>query len=467
MAIALPEAPEEQVPDGALQFPLVPRPYQVEGIAALIEHKRFLLADPPSAGKTLQASEAAQQVTPSDKQILVIVGRKYLGPQWAEFLRQQYPNDKVNLAKGTILQQAQAIAFPARWVIINIEMMRTWTIPENVFGTVIVDESHHVRKASSKQSQAVNKLVNTEHQRRSSTEPAVYPIPYVFLLSATPIFKEADDLYYQLHILDPVAFPSFYSFVDRFCAFASSDYGSIASTTTDSQNITLLQRVLSQYGWIRSWVELGQTLPKMPSSVHYIDLDARRKKIYAEVRDTWKLSTSNGETLTASTAMQAAEELRHITASETKIEAIKDLIEDSQLPTIVFTWYRDSAFRMATALKCPCITGAMSDRQRTLISKGTEPVIVATIASINEGIDLSRLHQVAFMEEDWCPGNVFQALSRVRRLGADHPINLHYFLCRATIDTIIHRRLRARDTSIESITKAALLQNDGETERNI
>jgi superfamily II DNA or RNA helicase len=139
------------------------RPYQSQGVAFLATIKRAMLADAPGLGKTLQASSAA--IKP-----VLITAPTYLVEQWANFLAEQYPEDRISLAVGSRAKRTKALDTPADWFIINHQMLRTYDVPKVT--TFIVDESHHFKSHRAEMSQGALTVA--------------LQVPRVHLLTATP-----------------------------------------------------------------------------------------------------------------------------------------------------------------------------------------------------------------------------------------------------------------------------------------
>jgi SWI/SNF-related matrix-associated actin-dependent regulator 1 of chromatin subfamily A len=79
------------------------------------------------------------------------------------------------------------------------------------FGMVIVDESHYLKDSST--------------QRCKLLTPILHGAPHCVLLSGTPATNRPVDLFPQLHILSPAAFPSFFPFAERFCGAKRNRFG--------------------------------------------------------------------------------------------------------------------------------------------------------------------------------------------------------------------------------------------------
>lgn len=403
---------------------LEPRPYQADAIKWLQQHKRGLLMDVPGLGKTIQASEAAQRP-------VLVACPTYLVRQWVEFLGEQYPVDKVIAVEGTRLERFKALKEHADWHIINIEMFRSYPLP--VKRTLIIDEAHHVKGHTSIQARVAQKYAEG--------------CPYVFLLTATPVKREIDDWYMLLRIVAPKSFSSYWSFVNTYCNLSNDGF---RDKISGPKYPALFQRMISKYTLGRTYQQVGQQVPPLIETTVPICPGKEFYKIYNKLRRQYTI-----EDIQLSTALEVYRILRMVTMTE-KLDAIKNLVDDNG-PAVVFSWYRDSAESVGKALNCPVITGEMDASIRRKVAYEAPHSISVTIASLSEGIDLTKYRHVIFAEEDYTPGSTYQAVCRVRRPGSNlDPVKVNYLVVLGTIDSAVRRAVQARRSSIREIIKDAL-----------
>lgn len=391
------------------------RPYQEKGVAFLEEHMRGALHDSPGLGKTPQATEAAINHLPA-----IVVAPAYLKYQWQEHCLEQYPGTTVALADGSAYKRVKQLERKADWYIVNVEMLRTFALPVHA-QTLILDEAHRLSNRHAKQS--------IHAQKYAQLYPRVYE------LTATPIRREADGLWQQLRILDPKRFTSYHAFVQTYCITRNTQFG---MKVVGISRPKALAALVAEYALGRSYKDVGQEMPRLTHSVVRIDMTKDTATRYRELKDTYRLGD---KTFTSAGAMLNT--LRRMTMTDEKIAAIRSLVDDTngEAGTVVFTWYKDSAHTLARALKCPVITGEMTNyHERTRIAKGSS-LIVCNIAALTEGVDLSHLRNVIYAEEDYTPGNQEQTMHRVFRPSANtnlDPVRVYYVLHKNSVDETVH-----------------------------
>lgn len=415
---------------------LKPRKYQVEAINFLREHKRAGLFDQPGMGKTLCASEAAQRP-------VLVAAPSYLVWQWHDFIRAEYPNESVAVAWGTrkqrneVLARARTMAMrgtPYDWLIVNKEMLRGYgnsSAAQGVEGyqipnatTLILDESHHFRGRQAQQTKGARTYASK--------------CEYVFLLTGTPMMKAVDDIFAQLQIIAPSDFTSYHRFVEDHTYFLDTQY---SRNVIKANNPTAFRRLLDRYSITRGYDNVGLELPSLIDKPVPLEADAAFFNTYKRIKSHWTYDDKDINSMME--AMHVMRKLTHQRKLEAALELMQDVPDDDGV--VWFTWYTDIAESLGTILKCPVITGEVPPRERSALAKSSK-MIVATMASMSEGVDLSHFKHVIFMEMDYVPGVLYQALSRVRRWGptaADKIVTVYYLYVRNTLDHIIYTAARA------------------------
>lgn len=443
--------PPKPIPlDPRLPANLELRPYQLVGTQRLLDTKRLILGDDAGLGKTAQAAAAA--IKP-----VLVVCPTYLVWQWAEYIEAAYPGDTIAIAGvGSRKQRHKALTgsenlavLPdkpaADWTIVNTDMLRGYMMP-NV-ETLILDEAHHFR--------------NRDAERSKNCADLAHRTPRVYELTATPIYKDVSNFFHLLHMLDEASYESFWDFLDR----VAITYGDRYSTKiVRLRNPKALEKELEPYLLRRTYKDVKLFLPDIIENHHVIELSDEMKKVYSNLRDFYR--TPDGVPLTS--AAEVLHMLRHVTVGP-KIEVIPDILDDNPGPTVVFCWYRETSELAAEELRQqfkrpgdPIVIhgDAMKPDERAdaahkAIAAGG--IVVATMASLGEGVDLSAAKNIVFIEEDYVPGMMYQTLKRVQRWTEDErPVLAHYIRARGTVDSVVHNAVVTRKGTAQQILKDAL-----------
>lgn len=424
------------------------RPYQEEGRDFLKHIRRGFLTDSPGLGKSVTASEAAE------RPVLIACGRKNLVYQWYEFLTEQYTDDKVILVDGTRKQRNELLDQKADWYIINVHMLHSYALPTHI-NTFIVDESHHLRNRKANKSRAAAVLALKNPNLR------------VYMLTATPMWKELDDIWMQLHILYPRIFTSYNEFVRMFFVTDDGPYGKKILAVKKAMRKEL-EDILRPIKFGRTYKDVGRFLPPIIENYIHIRLPKTVKDMYEQVRTKYRLQYEDEENrkMLLFNPVGLLHTLRQITFGAGKVEAVVELIEDNKKPTVVGCWYRDHAAELQSKLPNSILVhggfNAKERYQRCMRAQNKGMHIVATIDSITEGINLSKYRQVVMVEEHYPPGSNFQFISRVARDrnddGSDkEPVLVYYIHAERTIDKIVHSVAKRRSVNIKDLIVEALV----------
>lgn len=404
----------------------IPRPYQIEGANFLHARKRAFLTDKPGLGKTLVSAMAADPP-------VIIFAPTYLTFHWFNFLREVLPHDDVVLATGPKTTKEAAIARHAKWTICNVEMLREYTFDAEFYSTLIIDEAHHLRGHDSQQSKGAVILANK--------------IPRVYLLTATPIFNKPDDLYGQLRLVDRERFHSYWKFCQDYCVSIQMPFGS--KVVKGRPN---LRPTFESYNLGRTYQDVAMQLPDLAEDILKIDPPPEFKKLYKTLKEQYFIP---GQDI-YDNALEVLQALRRLTAPQ-KLKVAVSLLADTEAlsGSVIFCYYKDTAYKLGELLDVPVITGDMSPKERLRVAKDNQ-CIIATISSMSEGVDLSHLHTVIFFELDYVPGVIYQALSRVRRHGNTNLVKVYYIMVENTVDEILYNTDKTRASNINAIIRQCL-----------
>lgn len=405
------------------------RKYQQDAVKFLEEHERAIIADAPGLGKTFVASEAAR---PHGK--VMVICPTYLVEQWAEFLECQYPEDTIAVARGDVVARSKALEQGAKWVIANTEMLRSYYLPDA--DVVIFDEMHYLRNRQAEQSKWGAKYA----QR----------VKRVIGLTATPIYKDVSNLWHLLHILDPKSWKSYWNFQDIYCKVIKTGW---ADKVVGIKNKALLDYHMNKYMLGRTYKQVGMALPEMiEKNVHIVESVDWYKR-YKVARDEYRI-----DDIPLISAGSVLHTLRRMTLTKSKIDAVKSVISDvpDGQPVVVFCWYKDTAAQLAAELKTVPIDGDIPPAERAALAK-SQTIRVATLASLSEGVDLSDARTVITVEEDYIPGRMYQAISRVRRHSYNTaPVVVYSVRIKGSVDDTVHKAVRDRISNAHTILKEAL-----------
>ncbi len=140
-------------------------------------------------------------------------------------------------------------------------------------------------------------------------------------------------------------------------------------------------------------------------------------------------------------------------------EQIEEIIESGN-KVIVFSQYIDEGISKLEKLLEPYgvakIVGGQSDsiRRREIerFKKGKDiPVLVASVRSGGEGLNLTEASYVVHFDHWWNPAVMWQAEDRVHRHGQTKGVNIYSYWMKDTIDDRIRQKLREKGILFEQV----------------
>lgn len=437
------------------------RPYQVEARDFLIERSRAILADRRGLGKTFPALAAAVAGRDQAAGWYGFVTPAYLQHHAVHMIRSYFGEDVPVTLVNRGDPRPDLTSDRPHWVVIGYPTLthggikKTPWVTDTYFQAVIFDEAHHLRNRHT-QWVAYAKEVTVRSRR-------------VYFLTGTPIVRSPADLWAPLNLLYPKRFGGYWSFAERWCQ--------ILETPWSREPLGL------RPGLEEAWQEflapflLRRTSLSLPDPVEHeiiVPMLPAQAHAYKRARDAWVVEVGDDETKALQSIGELLVTLRGITAglgeapwsgaASPKVRAALELIAEIETPVVVWCWHRATAQMLshliAHTLQRPvqCVTGDVPAQERWgKVQEWTgwgSGVLVATILSLPEGIDLFHAADCIFFEQSYLWAHLDQAIGRIHREGQTSPVvNVYYLGVDKTIDLAVIRAARRR----ESVAERALV----------
>lgn len=418
------------------------RDYQQDADTWLEEHPQSIYADDTGLGKTPTALATASRHLPA-----LIVSPAYLMQQWFTVACAALPDAHILMPEGHSTRRRGELRNRADLYIVNYHTLRTTPLPE--VDTVLFDEAHRLRVRDSGQGTAGRELcwrTNRAH-----------------LLTGTPYYKADQDIWHLLHCVAPDTFRSYWDFLREWftvnwnAAYTPKIYGVSRKKRAD------FDHMISQYMLMRTYENVGRTLPPLEEHVLTFDMPSVLLREYRALKRKWQLL---GEPIESVGSVYAL--LRTLTMCHEKVNIVKDVVDSIPRTegVLVYTHYLESAHILAARLKrgykeevpVTLITGETNPLQRARMleeqKRTRHPrIIVATIGSLNEGQNMEHIRHVVYAEETYVKGEHTQTIARMRRDRGDSnqhaqpPVIAYYVRARKTIDEQIPHIRNSRGTA--------------------
>lgn len=456
IAYDITELPDLTVPHN---LKIQPYPYQLKGIARGLELKRFMNCDEPGLGKTLQ-SIATINLADAFPCLVICPSSLKINwlREWEKFTdkKAMILTDKVRDTWTFFFQTGMHQVFIVnyeslkKYFVQRIKKAEGWTLRDvefrnsiNLFKSVIIDESHRCKSASTQQAKFCKGICTGKE--------------WVIELTGTPVVNRPKDLIPQLAILNRMEdFGGYKPFVNRYC-----------SGQREASNLKELNFNLWQYCMFRR--EKSLVLTDLPDKIRQVNtceitnrkeyMDAERDLImylqkYKDADDDKIEKALRGE------VMVKIGLLRNISARgkvRDVIEFVKDFRENGK-KIILFCSLHEVVDQLKryfpTAVS---VTGRESpdEKQRAVDAFQNNPkadIIICSIKAAGVGLTLTASSNVAFVEFPWTYADCCQCEDRAHRIGQKDSVTCYYFLGRRTIDEKVYRIIQEKKNIANAVT---------------
>jgi SWI/SNF-related matrix-associated actin-dependent regulator 1 of chromatin subfamily A len=452
----IPELPELVIPHN---LKIQPYPYQLKGIARGLELKRFMNCDEPGLGKTLQ-SIATINIAGAFPCLVICPSSLKINwmREWEKFTdkKAMILTDKVRDTWTFFFQTGMHQVFIVnyeslkKYFVQRIKKSEGWTLRDvefrnsiNLFKSVIIDESHRCKSASTQQAKFCKGICTGKE--------------WIIELTGTPVVNRPKDLIPQLAILNRMEdFGGYKPFVNRYC-----------SGQREASNLKELNFNLWKYCMFRREKSLVLTdLPDKIRQVNTCEITNRKEYVDAErdlIMYLQKYKDADDEKIEKALrgeVMVRINILRQISARgkvRDVIEFVKDFRENGK-KIILFCSLHEVVDQLKryfpTAVS---VTGrdSQDDKQRAVDAFQNNPktdIIICSIKAAGVGLTLTASSNVAFVEFPWTYADCCQCEDRAHRIGQKDSVTCYYFLGRRTIDEKVYRIIQEKKNIANAVT---------------
>ena len=452
----IPELPELVIPHN---LKIQPYPYQLKGIARGLELKRFMNCDEPGLGKTLQ-SIATINIAGAFPCLVICPSSLKINwmREWEKFTdkKAMILTDKVRDTWTFFFQTGMHQVFIVnyeslkKYFVQRIKKSEGWTLRDvefrnsiNLFKSVIIDESHRCKSASTQQAKFCKGICTGKE--------------WIIELTGTPVVNRPKDLIPQLAILNRMEdFGGYKPFVNRYC-----------SGQREASNLKELNFNLWKYCMFRREKSLVLTdLPDKIRQVNTCEITNRKEYVDAErdlIMYLQKYKDADDEKIEKALrgeVMVRINILRQISARgkvRDVIEFVKDFRENGK-KIILFCSLHEVVDQLKryfpTAVS---VTGrdSQDEKQRAVDAFQNNPkadIIICSIKAAGVGLTLTASSNVAFVEFPWTYADCCQCEDRAHRIGQKDSVTCYYFLGRRTIDEKVYRIIQEKKNIANAVT---------------
>jgi len=394
-------------------------------------------------------------------------GKTFLGGYWANYLMrysplsQRFPNNKflVVCPKSVTDEwktqlpkffQCTVNVFPdtrdldADIIVTNYEQLENLLPYKEEFGGIILDESHRAKNLETKTFAMIAELIDMN-------------MYYRFVLSGTPMTNKPDDLFPQMSIIDPYAFNFSYEYM-KSTYFKKKFVGGFQKEFFLAKNETIIHNRVIASAIIQSStsedVDVTRSFVECPQSDEqrraiediakgYLSIQRRKELLGGKEQASMvELKAAVMKELQVSSGFLKAGDdiLKFPSPKLAKTLEIMKAYPDNQF--IIWTYFQETTMRLTRAIPgAECIFGQTSKTQRKRViddfKAGRVRVLVMQIRSGNAGLNLQMCNKNIFVESDWAPTIIEQAVCRTARDGQVNKVHVWFLFTKDTADIML------------------------------
>lgn len=458
-----------------LGFKRMPRPYQCEGIAYMINHGNCINGDDCGLGKTMQTIMTLELMDVFPALIITPASVKY---NWKKEWEKWNPTRTVGVVGRK--KKFDENVWQNDVIIINYDILgeRGLDKPTAKFkellkkrwASCVMDEIHFLKSEKALRTKMAKKIVKT--------------VPHVWGLTGTLTQNKPADLIQPFTIIRRFEdiFGSTKEFKYRYCNAKMTVFGMDCSGFS---NLEELHELLRMGGYIRR--NKRDVLDELPPMVEQtIDVPISNTREYRKAENNLLEYLEKIDINKVNSAVNAPHLVMIQTLKQLSIEGklpfittyIKEWLEANEgEQLLVFGVHRIPLQQLAEYFKAPLIQGGVSaDKKQQIVnefSNGGHRLLFANIQSAGTGTDglQDNCSNLVYIELPDKSTELEQANARLERMGQRNSINITYLLSPDTIDADIKEMVADKGmitglvnkggNENELLTKKFLLKKNG------
>jgi superfamily II DNA or RNA helicase len=425
-----------------LEWPAALLAYQLDGVRALLERDRILLADDMGLGKTVQAIAAMRILCLQRKVVhaLLVVPASLIN-QWRREIDKWAPELRAIVIRGTATDRAWQWRAETHVTIVSYETLRTdfTDNPDSpprrrIWDLVILDEAQKIKNRDVEVSREAKGL----RRRRS------------WAMTGTPLENKVDDL------------ASILEFVDQTEGTPPLHYVPGPELLARHEQLQLRRRKADVLTELPPKRVIAITLPLLP----------RQQESYTRAEHDGIVELrAKGQTIQVQHILELITRLKQIcnidpdSAESAKLADVRErlqVLDEEGHRALLFSQYTDDTFGVAaiarelSEFRPVTFTGGMSGaaRDQAIREFKENPrrkILILSLKAGGVGLNLQEASYVFHIDRWWNPAVERQAEDRSHRMGQLVPVTVFKYTCEATIEERIQAILASKQQLFDEV----------------
>ena len=322
------------------------------------------------------------------------------------------------------------------------------------FGCVIIDEAHKLSNNTS-----IRYKVISDFLKRSK-------IPYVFLLTGTPLTNRPMNLYYILKLIDADVTRDYQYYVERYCDGRTMRLktGKEITLSGGATNLDELKEKI-KHVYIRRLLSEMSDMVEKNIETRYYDLSPTQMQRYEELWDEYVSAQMEQGNEDSEDYRQLVEGIlvRQYLAKEmiaNTTQLVDEKLEDGEKVIIICTFTEEiNELRKYYGNKCVVYDGKMSLKQKDkaeheFMNNPKIKVFIGQIIACSVGLTLTAAHTLVFNSYSWVAADNKQAEDRIYRLNQTQDVTCIYQLFNDSISQNMFDKVMRKEVIMNQTIKS-------------
>ena len=322
------------------------------------------------------------------------------------------------------------------------------------FDCVILDEAHKLSNNTS-----IRYKVISDFLKRSK-------IPYVFLLTGTPLTNRPMNLYHILKLIDADVTRNYQYYVERYCDGRTMRLktGKEITLSGGATNLEELKEKI-KHVYIRRLLSEMEDMVNKTIETRYYDLSDAQMRRYEELWDEYVSAQQEQGNDDSEDYRQLVEGIlvRQYLAKEmiaNTTQLVDEKLEDGEKVIIICTFTEEiNELRKYYGNKCVVYDGKMSLKQKDkaeseFMNNPKVKVFIGQIIACSVGLTLTAAHTLVFNSYSWVAADNLQAQDRIYRLNQTEDVTCIYQLFNDSISQNMFDKVMRKEVIMNETIKS-------------